>query len=611
MLDSFTFITPFFQRHGIGYLDVILQTMDKDHEQLSSDGYVPNEHDQYKAHSSTLKKGKLTQLNAAFYLLPKEYKRENGEAHRWKEFISDEKIKLIENSIDKTSSANEQSKTDLKKLKRYLIEEGGSFPNYAWLKNEWQELPDLWHIINEFSLYTQVEWYKDHSTLYQMNEGKVQFIEIDIKYEDLENEYAVTAALKKWVQEQHFDSHTYINLWGTATALQLAWYYLAWSSPNLKPTKFVKCKTVKQHKDKTRFTPLIIEHADKSLLTSLETSSHQLTGLSEEQQEAFYWLQEYKDYGDQFTILLLGDRGIGKTRVVEKVFNDQIISINCAQFKSNPDLARSELFGHKKGSFTGATNDKKGAFKSADNNVLFLDEVHHLDKATQAMLLTALQTDKNGFFTFTPLGADKPNKVKFQLIVASNAKPEKLNELILPDLLDRISQRIIQFESLLTGESIVKHFNSVWEEMKFTRVPYHPLSKNMDKKFTKPEFHDWLVNKTHSFEGNYRDLERIAILCADYQRSCHNTKLITSQLSMVEYIEKKLNWNIPPTRKEITIEHFLDEHNHISLEEIVNEFKAKIVRSAEMLCGDQKSAAKMLGITPKAIIGIKKREKTA
>lgn len=608
MSETFTFITPFFQRHGIGYLDVILHTLDKEHGSLSCDNYVPVEHDQYDVHNHTLKNGKLSQLNKIFYLLPKGYKRDKGEDYRWKEFTSKEKIKSIVNSINKTSSNREQSEADLAKLTNYLTNGDRSFPSYKWLKDEWQELPDLWHIINEFSLHTQVEWYKDYSTIYQRNKELIHFVEIDVTYAQLEDEYQVTAALKKWAQQEMFNEHTYINLWGTATAFQLAWHYLSWSSPSIKLTNFVKCKTVKQHKDKVRFTPLLIEQADKNLLASLETETHHLGSLSEDQQEAFYWLQEYKDYGDQFTILLLGDKGIGKTRVVEKVFKDQLIPINCAQFQSNPELARSELFGHKKGAFTGANCDKEGAFKTANNKVLFLDEIHHLDKATQAMLLTALQTNTKGEFSFTPLGADGPRKSNFQLIVASNTSPEKLSELILPDLLDRISQRIIQFKPLQSGKSIVKHFNFVWDEMKFKRVPYHPLSKNKDNKFIEADFHTWLIDKLRSFEGNYRDLQKIAILCADYQRSCDNPKLIDPALSLVDYVDMNWRWNIKHPKKEITIENFLDEHNRLSLKEITNEFKSKLVRSAEILCGDQKLAAKMLDITAKSLIDIKNRD---
>jgi len=610
MTGTFTFITPFFQRHGVGYLDVILHTADKEHNSLSSVDYQPKEHDQYDAFTNTLKNGKLSQLNKVFYLLPKGYKNHKDAPSRWKEFVSKEKINLIKESIESTSNNPKNSEVDLDKLITYLNKEDGLFPSYEWLKGEWREMPDLWHIINEFSLATQVEWYKNHSPVYQKHNALIHFVEIDTTYSQLENEYEVTAALKKWTQQEIFNEHTYINLWGTATAFQLAWHYLAWSSPRLKPISFIKCKTLKATKDKQRFTPLIIEAVNKNLLDKLEQHSQKAT-LSQQQNNTAAWLKKYKSLDDNFTILLLGPKGTGKTKVVAEIYNEnstgednRIISINCAQFQSNPEIARSELFGHVKGSFTGASENKEGAFNEANNKVLFLDEIHHLDKATQSMLLTALQTDNEGFFRFSALGTTNIQTTKFQLIVASNIKQESLEAHILPDLLDRISQRVLKFDALKSGTTIKKEFNSVWMFMKISEDAVNPLLsgvKTYDSRFEK-----WLTKTSHTFEGNYRDLQKIAILCADYQRSCDNPDLIPSDLSLVEYI--KTNWRIKTRKKDITIENFLDEHNRLSLKEITNEFKSKLVRSAEILCGDQKSAAKMLGITAKSLIEIKKRD---
>ncbi|MEI6893862.1 MAG: sigma 54-interacting transcriptional regulator [Colwellia sp.] len=610
MSEKFTLVTPFFQRHGIGFLDVILKTIN------DSGGHVTNDfisEDQYIAFKKILKNGELKNLNKVIYLLPKDYKAVDA-VSLWKEFKSEEKLKLVRESIKKTSKNFETSKNDLTKLINDLDNNDEKrFPDYQWLKNHWTHHKDLWHIINEFSLATQVEWYKKNSTIFEKyGSKKIEFIELDLTYLQLEDEEKVAKALKKWIENTTINANTYINLWGISTSFQIAFYYLSWSSPRLKQSTFIKCKTPKKAKDEQRFTPIEIVTANKDLLATLESNKTQNYKLSDEQQDTLAWLKKYKEFDDNFTIMLLGPRGTGKTTVVQEVYDpdnkkDKVISVNCAQFQSNPALAISELFGHKKGAFTGATENRDGAFRSAKNKVLFLDEVHHLDKATQAMLLTALQTESDGNFTFTPLGENKPSTSKFQLIVASNKEQDELAEFILPDLLDRITQRVLKFNAIEAGSSIKNKFNTVWDDMLFkgSIKPENPLLEKNSDNFDL-NFHNWLTHKSRRFEGNYRDLQTIAILSADYQRCKSDDKLIKKSLTLVDYIEQ--NWKPPSKKKEISIENFLNESGQISLVAITNEFKAKIVRSAEYFSGDQTSAAKMLGITPKSLIEIKKRD---
>ncbi len=611
MPTKFTLISPFFQRHGIGFLDVILQTINDSGGHVSSDGII---NDQYTAFNKTLDNGQLKNLDKVIYLLPKDYREHVGAVSLWKEFKSNEKQDLIRKSIKKTSDNSDESHEDLNKLINYFEDKDDKeFPDYQWLEKHWRHHQDLWHIINEFSLATQIQWYKKHSKIFEKNGSKIiDFVELDFTYSQLEDEYKVAAALKTWLMKTEVKDNTYINIWGTATSFQLAFHYLAWSSPRLKPANFIKCKTLKTATDNLRFTPLVIETVGKNLLETLESDNNK-SKLSVTQQDTLAWLEKYKGFDDNFTIMLLGEKGTGKTKVVKEVYNEdtssrdnnnQIIPINCAQFQSNPELARSELFGHVKGAFTGATKDKSGAFDNAHGKVLFLDEVHHLDKATQSMLLTALQTDDDGFFWFTPLGAISPKKSKFQLIVASNIKQDELGEFILPDLLDRISQRTLKFDALKPGPSIKNKFNIVWESMKFPENTHSPSIENNE--YFDLEFTHWLTNKSRRFDGNYRDLQKISILCADYQRCRDNPRLIKQRSTLVNYIKE--NWRQTPRKKEINIENFFDKDNNLSLKEITNEFKAKLVRSAEFLCGDQKSAVKMLGISVKNLIEIKKRD---
>lgn len=84
--------------------------------------------------------------------------------------------------------------------------------------------------------------------------------------------------------------------------------------------------------------------------------------------------------------LIIGESGVGKSFLAEKMYNfaeskkeikeDKFVVFNCADYAENPQLLYSYLFGHKKGSFTGAAEEKDGLIKKADNGILFLDEVH-------------------------------------------------------------------------------------------------------------------------------------------------------------------------------------------------------------------------------------------
>ncbi|WP_261859331.1 sigma 54-interacting transcriptional regulator [Photobacterium sanguinicancri] len=600
MSEKFTFITPFFEWHGIGFLDVILQAMNDAYQKNSALPSNTERFDSYQMHEKFSQNGELKCLERVVYLLPKNYQVIVGRSSRWKEFVSDEKQKNIRESIKRTATNYAETKEDLEKLVLYFNStEDKNFPDYQWLKENWRHHQDLWHIMNEFSIGTQVAWYKDNSSIYKKSQ-KIEFVELEIEYAQLHDEYGTATALRDWLAEQHLNQHTYVNLWGAMTSFQIAFHYLSWASPRFKSAHLVKCINEKKSNVQERLTPIRIEQANKDLLVQLRADDLGQYGLSDQQEKTYRWLNKYRELGDNFTILLLGPRGIGKTKVVRDVYADKdgdVISVNCAQFQSNPGLARSELFGYEKGAFTGADEKKTGAFSEANNKTLFLDEIHHLDKATQSLLLTALQTDDEGFFAFTPLGNNNQEKVRFQLITASNQKIEQLAELILPDLLDRISQRTLEFSPLQSGVAIRGEFIHVWDKMEFKGV-YNPIDE--DK-----EFLSWLASEDRVFSGNYRDLQKIAILCADHHR-CSD---LLKNTSLVSYVESTWRQTIASRPKDVSIENFLDEHNKFSLKEITDEFKAKVVRAAELYNGDIKTAANMLGITPKNLIEIKRRVK--
>jgi DNA-binding NtrC family response regulator len=94
--------------------------------------------------------------------------------------------------------------------------------------------------------------------------------------------------------------------------------------------------------------------------------------------------------------------------------------VNCPQYQDG-HLTVSELFGHKKGSFTGAIADRKGCFETADGGVIFLDEIADLHMSAQVMLLRALAAGE-----FQPLGSDSRRQVNVRVIAATNRPLDKL-----------------------------------------------------------------------------------------------------------------------------------------------------------------------------------------
>ena len=129
--------------------------------------------------------------------------------------------------------------------------------------------------------------------------------------------------------------------------------------------------------------------------------------------------------GSSSTVLIRGESGTGKERIARAVHkaspraNERFQAVNCAAINEN--LLESELFGHEKGSFTGAHAEKKGLFEIADKGTLFLDEIGELNVSMQAKLLRALQEKE-----VTRVGGTKAIKVDVRVLAATNRDLEAM-----------------------------------------------------------------------------------------------------------------------------------------------------------------------------------------
>ncbi|HUS05155.1 MAG TPA: sigma-54 dependent transcriptional regulator [Bryobacteraceae bacterium] len=127
--------------------------------------------------------------------------------------------------------------------------------------------------------------------------------------------------------------------------------------------------------------------------------------------------------GTNGRVLIFGESGTGKELVAHAIHqsspraSEPFVEVNCAAIPE--ELIESELFGHRKGSFTGASEDKVGKLKKADNGTLFLDEVGDMSLKTQAKVLRALEEQR-----FEPVGAHESVKVDVRVVAATNKNLE-------------------------------------------------------------------------------------------------------------------------------------------------------------------------------------------
>jgi two-component system nitrogen regulation response regulator NtrX len=208
-------------------------------------------------------------------------------------------------------------------------------------------------------------------------------------------------------------------------------------------------------------------------------------------------------------VLITGPNGSGKELVARWIHEKSnrstgpIVEVNCAAIPS--ELIESELFGHKKGSFTGAIADKAGKFEQAEGGTLFLDEIGDMSLDAQAKVLRALQERK-----ITRVGDAKEIKVDVRVLAATNKdlREEIANGRFREDLYHRLAVIVVQVPSLNERKEdiplLIEHFNRRIAD-EYGHAP---------KTFTQEAIE---ALQDHDWTGNIRELanvvERLLILC--------------------------------------------------------------------------------------------------
>jgi DNA-binding NtrC family response regulator len=254
--------------------------------------------------------------------------------------------------------------------------------------------------------------------------------------------------------------------------------------------------TVERAVEKSRMQHRILD-LEKKLKTRY--SFDKILGTSKEIKESI--LLAEKVAPTDSTVLLEGETGTGKELFAQSIHNAStrknkpFIAVNCSAFPK--DLLESELFGYKKGAFTGAILDKKGLFEEAHEGTLFLDEIGEMNYELQAKLLRVLEDQ-----TFTKVGDTRQVHVNVRILAATNLDllKEVQGELFRPDLYYRLSVFKIRLPALRERIEDI-------EEMALFFIRFYSLKTNKQVSGMDPAFLAKL--KRYDWPGNTRELKNI------------------------------------------------------------------------------------------------------
>jgi len=284
-------------------------------------------------------------------------------------------------------------------------------------------------------------------------------------------------------------------------------------------------------------------------------------------------------------ILITGESGTGK-ELIARAIHDQsdrsdkpFVVINCGGIPET--LMESELFGHVKGAFTGATQDKKGLFEIADTGTVFLDEIGELSVHIQVKLLRIVQER-----VFKPVGGNEEKSVDIRIISATNKDlvEEVISENFREDLFYRLNVIEIRVPPLRERKNDIRALAQHFLEK---------YSQDMGKEVTKISSYAIDMLNKYDFPGNVRELENLM----ERSVALTNTNILLPDSLALSLHKRRWIEGIPNKRFD------LERVGHgVELDNILSDIeKAYLKKALECTGGNKQKAADLLGISFRSI----------
>lgn len=343
------------------------------------------------------------------------------------------------------------------------------------------------------------------------------------------------------------------------------------------------------------------QHSEEERL-SKQMKSLGIVGVSARIVSVFRWVTRVSALSD-FPVLITGETGTGKELVANALHQldakrraGPFIVTNCSAISAG--LAESELFGHRRGAFTGADRDRKGLFRSAQGGILFLDEIGELSESLQAKLLRVLQEKR-----VLGVGFDREVPIDVRVVAATNRPLEEMvkSGRFREDLYHRLNGLSVNVPPLRERtedvQALIEHFLE----------RYSTLANNQTKSVNL-DFVEALMQI--DLPGNARQLENIvrsAILNKVDDSPLGLTDLAPALWTEISTDLLRSNQQLPASEAEpgsdlqSCFRYILDQNSWNlpkSLEYCEKLFLQCVLQSAR---GNQSQAARLIGITPRSV----------
>jgi two-component system response regulator PilR (NtrC family) len=323
----------------------------------------------------------------------------------------------------------------------------------------------------------------------------------------------------------------------------------------------------------------------KSIDSELKKNLHfgMLVGHSPRMQHIYEVIQQIAP--TKTSVLITGESGTGKELIARAIHQKSnrhdkpFVVINCSSIPES--LIESEIFGYKKGAFTGATHDKKGLFEAANSGTVFLDEIGELSQPMQVKLLRVLQER-----AFKPVGTSEDVSVDIRIVSATNKKLEEevINGNFREDLFYRINVVEIKVPPLRERKSdiraLAQHF-------------LDKFSRESGKEITKISSYAVDLLQKYNFPGNIRELENLI----ERSVALSSTNIILPDSLSLSIHKRRWIEGVKDRRYDVD-----DVEKGVALDTILEEIERAYIEKA-MKCtnGNKNSAADLLGITLRSL----------